>query len=310
MLIIRINGGIGNQLFLYSFYIWCRERHKDVLIDRSIYEQNNIHSGWTLDKVLPEEDFESISYKNWKETFGRSSLTKRICMRLFDHYRGHYFERYFKDLNDVEQWLKKLSPDQITVLEGYWQYSSIAEPLAYEIRKKSFKNIQDILGEKNKFYVAKMRDTQSICIHVRMGDYFANAHNRELYGNICTKQYYYACIKIVEEKYKDIPHSYFVFSDDIEKAKRLLSDLPNKVLITENVGENAFLDLFLMTQCKDHILANSSFSWWGCMLSNNDGMTLMPKVWVNTKQYNYLAVDRAILIDKNGNIVRGRKDNE
>lgn len=300
MLIIRINGGIGNQLFLYSFYVWCKSVHEDVLIERSVYDQEKIHSGWTLNKIIADEDFEKISYKKWEETFGKPSIIKKICMRFFDHYRGHYFERYFKDLNEVKKWVKNIKKDEIIALEGYWQYSNIAEPVAYAIRQKAFRDIEKYIGERNRFYIAEMQETRSISVHVRMGDYLANAHSKKLYGNICTSKYYQTCIREIEDKYKDIPHTYFVFSDDMDNAEKLLSDLPNKVLITENTGENAFIDMYLMTQCKDHVLANSSFSWWGCMLSNNDGMIFMPKVWVNTQPYNRLAINGAILIDSKG----------
>ena len=64
MLIIRINGGIGNQLFLYSFYVWCKSVHEDVLIERSVYDQEKIHSGWTLNKIIADEDFEKIHSSN------------------------------------------------------------------------------------------------------------------------------------------------------------------------------------------------------------------------------------------------------
>lgn len=81
--------------------------------------------------------------------------------------------------------------------------------------------------------------------------------------------------------------SFFIFSDDPEYASKSLSFLPNMQIVDWNLGKNSWKDMALMLACKHHIIANSSFSWWGAWLSERNGITYAPVKWFNNEsQYN------------------------
>ena len=87
-------------------------------------------------------------------------------------------------------------------------------------------------------------------------------------------------IEIVNSKISN-PH-FFVFSNDIQWC---IDNLPLKeaTFVSNNIGANSWLDMYLMSICKMNILANSSFSYWGAMLNKNRNIVIYPGKWYNDK---------------------------
>ena len=114
---------------------------------------------------------------------------------------------------------------------------------------------------------------------MRRGDYI----NNTLYGNICTKDYYLKAIERIKE-IKEID-TFCVFSNDIMWCKENLSSFLNEcnvIYVDWNHGKNSYQDIYLMSQCNNNIIANSSFSWWGAWLNQNiDKTVICPKKWNN-----------------------------
>jgi hypothetical protein len=109
----------------------------------------------------------------------------------------------------------------------------------------------------------------AISVHVRLGDF----------GNINTlpSGYYSKAIDLMNQKYPDA--TFFVFSDEPHCASKYFTGL-NFVLVNGNAGLNSYIDMQLMSQCKHHIIANSSFSWWGAWLNGQPNkIVVAPSVW-------------------------------
>lgn len=130
------------------------------------------------------------------------------------------------------------------------------------------------LSNTNKKISEMISSINSISIHIRRGDYASSERLQVIYG-LCPLNYYYTAINSISKAVKN-PH-FFVFSDDIGWAKQNLKIThPVKFII----GNKALVDLCLMSQCKHHIIANSSFSWWGAWLSTNKNkIVYAPKQW-------------------------------
>ena len=119
--------------------------------------------------------------------------------------------------------------------------------------------------------------TESVSIHVRRGDYL----NEPLLNGICDEQYYVAAIEEIKAMV-DNP-VFFIFSNDILWCKTHFNQI-NAVFVENNTGKNSYRDMQLMSLCKHHIIANSSFSWWGAWLGKyKDSMICAPTKWMNAK---------------------------
>jgi hypothetical protein len=127
-----------------------------------------------------------------------------------------------------------------------------------------------------------IRSTDSICLHVRRGDYVTNPIALKKHG-VCSLDYMYRGLEIVS---KDLTHPHcFIFSDDFEWVKKnLVLTLPYSIMDISKLNE-AHFDLALMAECKHFVIANSSLSWWGSWLSKNQSKRVVaPKNWFSSHQ--------------------------
>jgi len=170
-------------------------------------------------------------------------------------------------------------------LVGWWQSEKYFADVKEEVKKAfTFKNIE--LTEKMQAYEQKMRETISVSLHIRRGDYLEVS---DVYGGICTAEYYEKAMKQMETWYPDC--HFFVFTNDAEWVKENYRQ-DNLTIVEGNDEDSGYIDMYLMTQCKHYILANSSFSWWGCYLSaSKDKKVISPKIWANGKDYRDIYTD-------------------
>lgn len=158
-------------------------------------------------------------------------------------------------------------------LSGYWQSERYFHSIREDIRLLfSFRPLIGI----NARLIHQIKASNSIAIHVRRGDYL-NSANKSLHGVDLTT-YYRQAIKLITLKISN-PH-FFLFSDDPNGALQFFSDRTDVSLVCNNIGEDSYIDMQLMSQCKHHIIANSTFSWWGAWLANKSrGWTIAPSKW-------------------------------
>ncbi|MBT9150861.1 MAG: O-antigen biosynthesis glycosyltransferase WbnK [candidate division WS2 bacterium] len=121
-------------------------------------------------------------------------------------------------------------------------------------------------------------------LHIRRGDYVFNLHTNQFHGT-CDLDYYFRCVEYLTTKVKN-PH-FFIFSDEPEWARNNLKLSYPTTLVDHNEADKNYEDLRLMSQCKYHIIANSTFSWWGAWLSQNpEKIVFAPKRWLKSDDYN------------------------
>ncbi len=124
--------------------------------------------------------------------------------------------------------------------------------------------------------------TNSVSLHIRRGDYVNNKHHQ-----LCDLEYYYHAEHYIKSKINN--PLFFIFSDDIEWVRKNLN-IGNTVFVSDkNITEVE--EMFLMSQCKHNIIANSTFSWWGAYLNQKDGkIVITPKQWTKDKSANELDI--------------------
>ena len=167
-------------------------------------------------------------------------------------------------------------------VRGFWQSEKYFKDVAETIRRDFTIKIPQ--AGRNKELAALIKSCESVSLHIRRGDYISNPHTKQYHG-ICDLSYYYLCIEQVGKKVER-PH-FILFSDDPEWVRENLKVQYPMVLVDHNTTEYAYEDLRLISQCKHHIIANSTFSWWGAWLnSDTDKMVFAPRRWFGTKEQN------------------------
>jgi hypothetical protein len=130
-----------------------------------------------------------------------------------------------------------------------------------------------------------IKNSISISIHVRRGDYVSDGFTQQFHGN-CSLEYYSNAISLLASN--NVDFTLIFFSDDCEWVKEQFKNLTySKMFIDHNDGENSWKDMLLMSSCTHNIIANSSFSWWAAWLNDNPKKTIIaPKNWYADTKLN------------------------
>jgi hypothetical protein len=162
-----------------------------------------------------------------------------------------------------------------TYLSGYWQN----ERYFLGIRSRLLEDfsLTARLDPTNQAMGELIHKVTSVSLHVRRGDYVTNSATNKFHGTM-SLAYYARAVEIVASMVER-PH-FFVFSDDpVWCQENLRLDHPTSY-VTQNTSEFAYMDMWLMAQCQHHIVANSSFSWWGAWLNpSKEKIVVAPKQW-------------------------------
>lgn len=257
MIIIKINGGLGNQLQQYAMYDKLRSLGKNVKVDISWFQKE---MGKASRRNLELDYFQGVSYEacteqEMSDILGKRDVFCKVLEKLHLKEKHLYVEHQMYDTGIFELDNK--------VLEGYWACEGYWGERIPELRKQLVFPKSD--NPKNEKMLKKIKNTESVSIHIRRGDYL-NPENQAIYGGICTDEYYEKAISYMEKKLWS-PH-FFIFSDDAEYAKKTYTK-ENYTVVDINHGQDSFYDMYLMGCCKHNICANSTFSFWGARLNEN-----------------------------------------
>lgn len=282
--IVKLNGGLGNQMFQYAFALALSKSHNiGVTLDLSWFEDVKTHKNVTqrvfeLDVFDINYDIASKDDLKLIIQSVRRSKPKRLLWKTFKLQRYKPNGNTFVNYEPYKFDQKLLKSENYYYYDGYFQNEKYFLPIRDELLQQFHSNIQ--LNERNQQVLDKILETNSVSIHVRRGDYVTLECANCFHGT-CSIEYYKKAVENIAKKVKN-PH-FFLFSDDIDWViKNLKVDYPFTI-VDFNQGKG-WLDLNLMKNCKHNILANSSFSWWGAWLNQNpDKIVIAPKQWTQKK---------------------------
>lgn len=305
MVIVQLSGGLGNQMFQYALYLKLKSMGKEVKIDDI--------SGFAEDaQRIPALSPFGIAYerptaKELRQMLDSSLLPwHRVRRKLFGRHKKSYFEGSKLFMPEVLGW------DDI-YLEGYWQsekyFREVKEEVlaAYDtdrlvayLRQAGVWERAGVStgGKAGKFpqeYAEDINNTCSVSVHIRGGDYLTS-ENQALFGGNCTKAYYIEGMRRMRERYPGC--RFFLFTNDREWAARqlteengdgtqghaasVISDSDIEWVALPKDSHNDYAEFVLMSLCRHHILANSSFGWWASYLNKNPDKTVFaPGRWLN-----------------------------
>ena len=125
--------------------------------------------------------------------------------------------------------------------------------------------------------VRRITSSRAVSVHIRRGDYVSNPITRAYHG-LCGPDYYSRAVEQISNTV-DSPN-FFVFSDDKAWAKENFDSGFQTTFVSINDDNQDYADLSLISMCRHHIIANSSFSWWGAWLCNDPGkIVIAPRDW-------------------------------
>lgn len=264
--IVNLYGGLGNQMFGYAFclYMQKQDSKRRWWTDAYACLKSNRHNGYELNKIFTDINASSEL----------SEESHQKLSQISDRHKIYIKEAH---LSRVQTFI---SSDKLLVIyNGCWQCYPYVEACTNELQQQfQFDDTQ--LNEKNKKLLEVISNRCTVSVHIRRGDYL-KGNNEWLYGGICTVAYYQAAMLQQEEMLPKKPY-YLFFSDEPDWVKEYFN-LPDSEIIDWNRKEESWQDLCLMAACRHHIIANSSFSWWGAWLEQHeDTLTIAPDVWYNT----------------------------
>jgi hypothetical protein len=278
MIVIKMMGGYGNQLFQYMFSEYVRYLGFDVYLDVSHYNRIRDHGGYKLFEVLNIRNIKLIdSFSSKYKYIRKYSQKKRLYKYLGLGNKYHFIEKRYDYYWNINRINKILFNSTNLYFEGYFQ-----DP-KYFASLDGIKIINEILEEKysKDDFLEKMDSKTNVSIHVRRGDYLDITSPFQ----IMTLEYYSKAIKLVEKKTNGSIR-YFVFSDDMTWCKTHLTELNRELIfVDENRGKDSIKDLFLMSQCDHNIISASSFSWWGAYLNLNKHKTVVAPFFYYQNDY-------------------------
>lgn len=273
MIVVRLRGGLGNQMFQYA-------------LGKRIAHEFNTTLKLDLTSLLKTYDSELVTNRDYQlDIFNLepSFLIQPNLLRQLDKLGLNFVSQFLKGIKllgiktykektfTVEDWLIKNAKDN-TLYSGYWQSESYFEAAENELRKDF--EFKESLSQQAQDLYDKIASVNAVCVHMRRGDYVGN----QAFNGSNLDYFYNAAAHI--NRQTERPH-FFVFSDDPEWCKENVKFEQDFTVIDYQTKKVKFKeDLQLMSSCQHFIMSASSFSWWAVWLSNKKGnIVIAPEPW-------------------------------
>jgi hypothetical protein len=255
MILVKVMGGLGNQMFQYALYRSLRQRRPEDQIKLDLSHFDEVH-----------DDLVDVSHNGYEleRVFGcggELATAHEIALCSTSTYR--------------EKVPIKYEPEVFTqghgLLTGYWQNERYFEAISGSIRSVFAFHIK--LDDRNRRIEDMVRRDNSVGIHIRRKDFLVSPPH-----NIVPVDFYRKAVRKIQRRIRTT--RFFIFSDDMEWVRGNLV-LPNgSVLVDWNQAQESWKDMYLMSLCNHNILANSTFSWWAAWLNNKPGkVVICPDKW-------------------------------
>ena len=280
-IVVKLNGGLCNQIFQYAFArSLSKKLNRDFRLDITPFSTYYKADPYGLWKFNIQEKISSES-----ELYGFVWLRKhnKIFSFIYNRLRlksiikkWYYMEHTF--MYDPQVLLTNAS-----YFDGFWQTEKYFKDIEDDIRTEI--TLKTTLSTHSQKILTKIESVNAVSLHVRR---YASEGIKPWHG-FCSAEYYLEAIGRITEKV-DHPH-FFIFSDNYKWVEEnflpVIKKTSHEFTLVYNDNEKNAEDLILMSKCKHHIIANSSFSWWGAWLNpRKDKIVVAPKKWFSNAPKN------------------------
>lgn len=260
MILVNLKGGLGNQMFQYALgRVLSLKNNTELVLDTSYFEIS--HPGATKREYA-------------LDIFEINNETKKCFKIIF----------FIKNIFSKKERFFNFDPKILMLkdgvcLDGYWQSYKYFKNFEDVIRKDF--TLKRIFSENIEGLAKKIKSENSVCVHIRRGDYIGNKLH-----DVLGFDYYERGLKEIEKRVKI--SNIYVFSDDIAWCKKNIK-LEHSITFVgdEYSGQKAGGHLYLMSQCKNFLISNSTFSWWAAWLAENSHKVVVcPNKWFGDESIN------------------------
>lgn len=304
MIFVNLRGGLGNQMFQYAFARSLQERFGDEVVFNMYYLKGDTQGRkFSLDKMNTikfrslhpmKEFFLSYFFKlitlllTWKQgenAFIGNSNFERLSK--FGLLVSRDMFKYF-EVNECEKKMK--------YVDGYfqsWRYFD-----AYKEKIKLELKVTSEVTKENKKFLEKIESCESVCVHIRRGDYVSEKWSKLL--NICSEEYYRRAMDYLVQHTTN--PTFFIFSNSHQDIEWIKDNFRFDYQINFiDLNNDDCQELRLMYSCKHFIISNSTFSWWASYLSEKEGkITIAPSKWHNSNlEQDDLYIDEWVVLRTN-----------
>lgn len=274
MRIVKIKGGLGNQMFQYSYACLLKKiLNDDVKIDMTSFNEiinDSIRRPRLLkmNVVLPmADDYDISKVCLFKHNGNPLSYKYRIKIYLENILNSkYYFEKSRAYVNPSEI-------NNFLYFDGYWQSWRYVDAIWEDLKKEFVSNYE--IHKSTQKMIDEVSSVNSVFIGIRKGDYSAEANHYGFFGNV----YFQKAMDYISERVES--SIYYVFSNDIPWVKENI-DFSNRTVFFREPKDiiDDFEDLLIMAACKHSIIVNSTYHWWGARLNDNPNkIVIAPQKW-------------------------------
>ncbi|WP_455552024.1 alpha-1,2-fucosyltransferase [Desulfovibrio sp.] len=273
LIITKIYGGLGNQMFQYA-----AGRSLSLRYQAPLY----LDIEW-FDKGQKGLDIRSYQLSIFKNI--HAIIQKKHS--LLYKYTIECIKKYFISLPIIKEpyfsyWPGFFGITLPATLDGYWQSEKYFADFQNKIRHDfTFPT----LPEKGIQFAKQIAQApESVSVHIRRGDYISNPQTQAVHGNL-QQSYYSKALQLIKYAYGKT--KLFIFSDDPQWSRQNFDCCGHDAVVVDlDSPDTPHHDMHLMSLCKHHIIANSSFSWWGAWLAKESGITIAPRKWFAQKSFD------------------------
>ncbi|MHB1316314.1 MAG: alpha-1,2-fucosyltransferase [Minisyncoccota bacterium] len=274
MIITKLSGGLGNQLFQYALGRYLAMHNNTNLALDLTGLSEGFKRSYELDQFNIQASIATPDEIN--RMIGRNYFSRKIIREINTiipyKWKRYVAEKHYNFFTFNPSIFLTHEPLYIT---GYWQNEKYFISISATLREEYA--LKNPLPEKLNEVLREIQKPNSISVHIRRGDYLLshNIDTYKTYGN----EYITTAISYISKKVSE-PH-FFFFSDDIQWVKENIS-LPYQTTYVSLLHTEPHEDLTLMSMCHHNIIANSSFSWWAAWLNRQkDKIVVAPKKWIS-----------------------------
>jgi len=272
--VVRLTGGLGNQLFQYALGRSIQLRTGAMLrYDLGFFEQG---PGAHVQREFALSPFRlTCERANEQQISLAKHRGSRVRALLHGVHPRLAAERPVRDRPDMRFNPKVLRLEHDAYLDGYWQSERYFSDMAEQLREDL--SLRDAPSGENARLAGAIKDCNAVSVHVRRGDYVTHPISSSHHATCSAEYYVRAMNRLVGSAPVDC---FFVFSDDPEWSRANLRSTAPITFVDHNGNDAAHEDLRLMSICRHHIIANSSLSWWGAWLNPSPTkQVIAPKLW-------------------------------
>jgi hypothetical protein len=287
MIILTLGGGLGNQMFQYAF---ARKLQKELKDDQLKFSNCHLPKGGDAERslfhlnIVPGIEFcdekEQEQVISFQEKRLRNVRVFHRLSKIFPGLAGRYIERasrqgFYTAENIYFKQKYHLTHKNMKYVVGGFQTPLYWEDMQEQIRREL--KVKEEPSEANRKMMEEMEQCESVCVHVRRGDYLAPEF---AHLNICDEAYYLKAMKSLQDQKKDAV--FYIFTNTHEEIEWIRNNYHLDGFDVRYVDMNNpdYEELRLMYSCRNFIISNSTFSWWGQFLSEAENkIVIAPSIW-------------------------------